>query len=535
MKKFIYFIVGTFLLSATACQNELLDQKPLDQISAESVFADLNLTQLFANSIYNGLPNGFNRGWYMLDAGSDDAENSYGWPDIQAFNRGDYTPSSYPQSGTWSNNYSSIRQTNILLEKIDNVPGDVVKKQQLKGEAKFLRAYFYFELVKSYGAVPLIVKSLTITDDLQLPRNSLAECVSFVVKECDEAAALLPLSFSGSDIGRATKGAALALKSRMLLYAASPLLNTAKWADAAQAAKAVMALNTYSLYPDYGKLFLTDNNVEVIFDKQFDASRTSDIFNPAANTINVFDEPLGYGGWGGTGPTQDFVDAYEITDGKTIKDSPLYTEADPYKNRDARFYSTVFYEGSIWAGRAVETRVGGLDGMEKNGDATKTGYYLRKFLEESLANVVYSRTGSVNWILLRYAETLLNYAEAQNEAVGPDASVYDAVNQIRARAKQPNLPTGLTQSQMRDRIRNERRIELAFEEHRFWDIRRWKIAEKVLNGPANAVRITKDGNKLNYSRFVFETRKFDPAKQYLLPIPQSEIDKNKNLQQNPGW
>lgn len=530
---YLFRALSTLLISCflLGCEPELLDQKPLDQIPGENVFTDLKLTRLFLNGTYTGLPSGFNRGQYMLDTGSDDGENSYGWAAGQAFNRGDYTPSDYPLSNTWARSYASIRRTNLLLENIDNVPGDQTIRQQMKGEALFLRAFFFAELMKFYGGVPLVTKSLNIKDDLQLPRNSLAECVSFISKQCDEAAALLPVSHSGNDVGRATKGAALALRARTLLYASSPFFNVAKWSDAAQAAKTIIDQKNYLLYPDYGKLFLDDNNGEVIFDRQFDPALTNDIFQ--GSSVNFFNMPTGYGGWGGTGPTQDFVDSYETTDGKTIKESKLYSETDPYKNRDSRLSATVQYEGIMWAGRPVETRVGGLDGIDKDG--TTTGYYMRKFLEEELAYNVYARPGKANWILMRYAEVLLNYAEAQNEASGPDASVYDAINQIRVRARQPNLPTGLNQAQMRERIRNERRIELAFEEHRFWDIRRWRLAEKVVNGPAHGIRITKVGNTLNYERFIVEKRVFDPAKHYLFPIPQSEMDKNKALQQNPGW
>jgi hypothetical protein len=532
-------LAAALLLS---CQDEFLDKKPLNQISEDAVWKDLNLAEAYVNNIYTGLPNGFTRGYYMLASATDEADATYQWTQAEFFTRGDYTPGTdnYPQfgvpwdeinaNGPWGLNYRFIRQANIFLERIEAVPGDPARKDRLTGEAKFLRALFYHELTKLYGGVPLETqaKGIDDIDALLTPRNSYEECVNFMVAELDEAARLLP---DTPYKGRAVRGSAQALKGRVLLYAR-------QWAASAAASKTVMDAGTFALFPEYGPLFLAanTNNSEVIFDNQFKIDRR---YHP----VDLFNNPAGGtgGGWGGTAPTQNLVDKYEMTDGKPYNESPLYNENDPYKNREPRFYASIQYEGAKWGDYTVETRVRGLNGIDggstgTNADATKTGYYMRKFLDEGNINRLYAngdRGPSYNsWIIIRLAEVLLNYAEAQNEAAGPDATVYDAVNQVRARVKLPPLPAGLDQAAMREKIRQERAVELAFEEHRFYDVRRWGLAEQIFNGPIYGMRISQDGK--TYSRFKVEDR-VHQAKHNLMPIPQSEIDKNPNLQQNPGW
>jgi hypothetical protein len=392
------------------------------------------------------------------------------------------------------------------------------------------------------GGVPLLATPLTPSDNFQIARSSYDESVNFIVKDLDSAAAILP-GVGGIEAGRASKGAALALKSRVLLYAE-------RWAEAAAAAKQVMELTPgYTLFPNYENLFLTENNSEIIFAKKFTAPvRVHGMGFSWANagytagnygfeTVNL---PAGsFGGWGGTTPTQNLVDAYEMKDGKPINQSPLHNANDPYKDRDPRFYATVLYNGSVFGGKTVETFEGGANSKSVSDDASNTGYYIRKFLDPSEAKMtqLYPNTSEQDWIFIRYAEVLLNYAEAQNEAVGPDATVYDAINQVRSRpsVNQPPLPAGLSQADMRQRIRNERRVELSFEEHRYFDIRRWDIAKEVLNGPVYGMKITKTGaNTFNYERIVFENRVFQD-KHLVLPIPQAEIDKNPAAKQIAGW
>jgi hypothetical protein len=537
-------LVGLLASLLLSCKDDFLEKQPLNQISENSVWKDLNLVEAFVNNIYTGLPNGYNRGYYMLAAGTDEADATYQWTQAEFFTRGDYTAGqdNYPvfgipwdeqnSTGPWGLNYRFIRRANIFLNRINEVPGDQSRKDRLTGEVKFLRALFYHELTKLYGGVPIITQAQTTEDisALLTPRNSYEECVAFMVKELDEAAALLP---NTTYKGRAVQGSAKALKGRVLLYAKN-------WTESAAASKEVIDAGPFALFPDYGALFLAANtsNSEVIFDNQFKIDRR---FHP----VDLFNNPAGGtgGGWGGTAPTQNLVDMYELTDGKLYNESPLYVATDPYKNLDPRFYASIQYEGAKWGDYTVETRVRGQNGIDggatgTNADATKTGYYMRKFLDESNINRLYANGNSGpsynSWIIIRLAEVLLNYAEAQNEAAGPDATVYDAINQVRGRpsVKMPALPAGLSQEQMRERIRRERAVELAFEEHRFYDVRRWGLGEQIFNAPIYGMRISQDGK--TFTRFKVEDRVFQP-KHYLMPIPQTEIDKNPNLQQNPGW
>jgi len=548
MKRIILY--GWILIGLLSCKDEFLERKPLDALSDADVWQDISLAESYVNNIYKDVYDGFRRrhdtwgyGIYLLDAGSDDGKTSFTWSESEKLNFNNYTPADAPLRYTWSDMYQAIRKANQFLERIDAVPnGTQDVKDRLKGEVKFLRAWFYFELMKQYGGVPIIRQSQGLDENLEVSRNTYDECADFVVRELDEAAAL---PIAAPQVGRATKGSALALKSRVLLYWASPLNNpgsdNARWQRAAQAAQDVISLGKYALFSDYRTLFQpeNENNVEVIFDKQYR-------YPAYVHGHDTYHTPYSKGnfasGWGGTSVTQEFVDAYEMVDGKMTTQSPLYDPQAPYQNRDPRFYATVLFDGAQFTigGKEVtiETRVGGENGLRGNQDATKTGYYLGKFLNRNYV-VNYARDGGFdseqNWILLRYAEILLNYAEAQNEAAGPDGTVYAALNLIRDRAGMPDLPGGLAKDAMRDRIRNERRVELAFEEHRFWDIRRWKIAQNVLNGPVHGVEITAgpDGRR-TFNRFPVETRYFQP-RNYVEPIIQEEINKNKNLQQNQGW
>jgi hypothetical protein len=363
-------------------------------------------------------------------------------------------------------------------------------------------------------------------------------CLDYTIAELDAAAKDLPLANADKswDLGRATRGAALALKARLMLYAASPLYNAGSWADAAAAAKAVMDLNQYSLAPDYARLFLTPSSNEIIFERQY-------AIGARHVCLEISNAPNGYGGWAGNTPLQNLVDAYEMNNGKTITDPTSgYNEQRPYDNRDARFYATILYNGALYRGDTVDIYTpGGKDSQDgpSNWNTTKTGYYLRKFMDDN--NPIdnpWNIAGLQPWIYIRYAEVLLNYAEAQNEAVGPDATVYNAINQIRQRASvnQPALPPGLTQAQMRDAIRRERQVELAFEEHRFYDVRRWRIAITTENAPAGGMTVTRSGNTFTYTRKIaLNGRAFEP-KHHFLPIPRSEIlSSNNELMQNPGY
>jgi starch-binding outer membrane protein, SusD/RagB family len=540
----ITLCVVTLSMIFQAC-NDVFDVEPRNAVSSASVFEDLAFARAYLNETYEGVPSGFQRGYYLLDAATDIGEMGYPWPYAQFWNTGSFSPTNVIKFGApwessptpWSKNYQFIFRANDFIANIDRVPaknqGDEEKKSVLKGEAYFLRALFYHELSNFYGGVPLIARTQNIdpVEGLLTPRSSYEETVSFIEATLDSAIALLPDKRTGADVGRASKAAALALKGRQLLYAE-------KWAESANASKAVMDLGVHSLFPDYESLFWSDNNnnSEVIFAYQYINLRDT-----RTHPLHTFNTLPTLNGWGGTQPTQNLVDEYEMVDGLSPEESPLYDPQNPYDNRDPRFGATVFYDGSEFEGEEIELYKGAFQGLGGSAaDATETGYFLRKFNDPKVVkgDLFY---GYNNWNNIRYAEVLLNFAEAQNEAAGPDQSVYDAVNAVRARASvnMPPLPAGLTQEQMRERIRHERLIELAFEEHRFFDLRRWKdengeyLANSVLSQPIYGMEISPD--RSTYTVFKKEDRTYEP-KHRLLPIEQSEVAKYSGaMEQNPGW
>lgn len=523
MKRLIYPLIITALITGvSSCNKDLLDKKPLDALSDKDVFATPENAALFVNNIYAGLPNGFERGWYMLASATSDAENSYAWAESNAFNRGDMDPTYIP-NGDWTASYRQIANCNTFFKNVDQLEGNPDLVKRLEGEVHFLRAFYYSELYKRFGGVPIISKVLTLEDDFLEDRASASDVIDFIVKDLDDAAAALPDKYSGSDVGRATKVAALALKGRMLLYAE-------RYPESSTASKAAIDLalgSGYDLHTPYDMIFLDNNNDEIIFDKQLLAKNCS-------GYQDLFNAPVGgnYGGWGGTCPTQDFVDDYDMkSTGKPITDPTSgYNPNDPYADRDPRFAYSVLYNGTVWKGATIDTKENGVNKPDGNGDATKTGYYLRKFMDESILNPN-ADCGKAHWILIRLGEVFLNYAEAELK-LGHDEEARTWVNKIRARADMPDIPAGeLTW----ERYMKERRIELSFEEHRFWDVRRWKVAEVTENRPVHGMRIEEIGGVLKYTPFEYENRRFDKTKNYLFPIPQSEREKNPNLSQNPGW
>ncbi|SDL14229.1 Starch-binding associating with outer membrane [Catalinimonas alkaloidigena] len=542
IKAAVLFFAAALLLS---CNQDILDQIPKDSLTEETVWSDPQGAIQFVNGIYGDMPSGFDRnydnwakGLYLLDGASDDADVSMGWTHSTQLQTGNFLPSYVPWGNTmWPTYYRLIRKANVALENLDRLDDEELSTR-LKGEVYFLRGFMYHELLRLFGlrsaggeptGVPLISESLTLDDNLQIPRATYADVVSFIISDLDKAASILPEK-GGIEEGRATSGAAKALKSRVLLY-------DEQWEAAANAAQEVMNM-PYTLFPDYRTLFLTKNNDEIIFAKKFrfpDKHHQTNAGGTAGAGWDVYNTPPSFkgptdAGWGGNLPTQNFVDSYEMTDGLPQTASPLYDPEKPYENLDPRFEATVVHNGATFRGREVELFEGGRDA-----DFMVTGYFTRKFHNEDL--VIYSQSSDQDWIFVRYAEVLLNYAEAKNEASGPDGTVYEAINAIRARpgVDMPPLPQGLSQDQMRERIRHERRVELAFEEHRFFDIRRWRIAESLLNGPLQGMKIEKNADgSVTYNRYDFETRAF-PSKLYVLPIPQEEIDKNPAAEQINGW
>ncbi len=542
MKKCFNFILILTILSLTSCNYLKFDY--YDGSVTETQFWKLNNSargQL--NQAYAYLQQGYNAyDGAMLAAGCDEAVNSNLNSSINIFNNGTWSPLR-TLNDAYSTNYKGIRQVNLFLlhsNTANIIPATDIPR--LRGEAFFLRAYFHFELLKRYGGVIIANKIYNISDTLDVPRNTFYETVAQIVMDCDSALAIptLPLAIANSassDNGRATKTAAMALKSRTLLYAASPLNNSVNditlWQKAAAAAKLVIDSKAHTLLANYADVFnysVAPYNQEVIFATSADNR----------NDIETNNAPISFAGaLGRTNPTQELVDAYEMKNGRLITD-PLsgFNPSTPYLNRDPRLALSIFYNGSLYKTLTIDTYIDGKDSKEKSINGTKTGYYMAKFLSGSATwNTATNTLVRRPWVIFRYAEILLNYAEAQNEAVGPDQSVYDAINLIRKRARvgvATDLPSGLTKDEMRERIRNERRVELAFEEHRFYDVRRWKIGEQNFGKLVTGMKIVKTGTVLSYEKYTVETRIFD-AKNYRFPIPQSEKDKTTKLEQNSGW
>jgi hypothetical protein len=541
MKSKLYiFFIGLFLLtSISSCKKDFLERKPLDTYSGLDVWADLNLVQTFVNSKYRALPHFYN--WDKavngpgLSAAADEGYSKFNYEGVFLWNKGEVNPDNLSMD-SWSGDYGFIRDCNAFFEKIAGVKGDDNMKKRMMGEMKFIRAWCYFNLAARYGGVPLITKVYSLSDtDFKANRNTYEECMAFVVKEMDEALSMLPDSYSGKDLGRVTKGAALALKSRALLYAASKLNNPAasrdKWQKAADAAKAVIDLNTYGLYQgsDYKKLFLEKFNSEIILSYGMNGTDWE-------SYLDVMIAPNGYHGWSVYAPSQNLVDDFEMNNGKMIGEiGSGYDPVNPYVNRDPRFNATIIYNGTQFKGRSAEYFKGGLDSPQspvENWNASLTGYNWRKYADES--HDMDASGSEQNWIVFRLAEIYLNYAEAQYE-LGNEPVARQYLNLVRSRTS-VNMPAvNAVGIALIETIRHEREIELCFEGHRFYDVRRWKIAAQTENKPIRAVNITKNLNgSLSYSYFNLQERKFLEA-HYLFPIPKYEIQKNNQLVQNPGY
>ena len=559
-KFFRYVFVSMAVGSAfTLCScNDFLDREEDSFIDKTATFDSYNRTKQYLTYAYSLLPEGLNRfsGDALLGAATDDACFAIESSNIQQFNNGSWNALSNPDN-VWDRYFAGIAKCCTLLENSNHINLDISRLDPAKrveyennlkdirmwrAEAHFLRAYFNFELLKRYGPIPIIKSTLDINKDYSdTPRPTMKEVVEFIANDCDMAAdslELTPWRNMNDAFGRATKGAALALKSRLLLYAASPLYvnfgdideankpsDATLWKAAADAAKAVIDLNQYELASAYDDLFKNDfQNKEYIFVRRY----------PSNSDFEKSNFPVSYGGKGGTNPSQNLIDDYEMLDGTAFDWSDPVKAAHPFENRDERLLATVLMNGVLFKGKRVATYPGGADAMP-NPNATKTGYYLRKFLNENVN--IQTGGGSDGHVvpLFRLAEIYLNYAEALNEydPTNPDIAVY--LNKIRERVSLPDVPSGLTQEQMRTLIHHERRVELAFEEHRFWDVRRWKVASSTLGAPVKGVKITQDdAGNFTYSPVQVEQRVFQP-KMYWYPIPQSEVLKLHHWEQNKGW
>lgn len=584
MKLYIkYLTIGLMATTMLASCADILDKKPLTEISDNDLWSDPALLKAFVNSRYNQV--GVNGAESMQSSIVDETELTW-LRGCETHNFARLSPTDLGRMNgawwgwdnrSWSTKWTNISNCNIFFERVDNVAfTDETEKTKLVGQVRFIRAFEYWDLIARWGAMPIITKSFSINDREEIvgqKRNTYKECIDFLVSELDQAAKELPANWSGDDYGRATSVAALALKSRILLYAASPLMNEDvkipevgyttpepdRWQKAAKAATEALdaaqnaGYELYNLNGDPSKnyqLIFMDNtaaNKETLFARM----GTSSADGESISSCDQYNNPNGYGGWGGNCPLQELVDAYEVVkDGVASKfdwNNPE-EKANPYANRDPRFYATILYDGAKWMTRNVETYFdvdgngnitgGGKDTKFGNDswNASPTGYNMKKFMDEGYALNSWNFCAR-NWIHLRMAELYLNKAEALYYT-DDEEGAREALKPVRQRAGMPAVTA--TGTDLLEAIKNERRIEFAFEEHRYFDVRRWKEAPKYFGTTVHAITIKKypDGKKTyevdKLRSDVGGDRKWDD-KMYWLPIPKSEMDKNPNLVQNPGY
>lgn len=540
MKKNIIFFISIFILFVSSgCNDNFLDRKPQDKISEEDVFNNDDLLTAYVNACYNSIPNGYD--FIMLSSVTDETYCRHGGTTCLVISRGELNPDNVTNDdwgwftglNYWSKAYQYIRDINVFFEKIEEAQISEEIKVRLTGEMKFLRAYIYSNLIWRYGGVPIITRSYSLGEqDYSIERNTYDECVDFILNELKEAIDILPDKMSGSNRGRASADVCKALRARVLLYWASPLVNTSnditRWERARDANKEVMDLPGYSLSSNYKNIFEEDTNEEIIFLRQFTKAN--------GHNLMVNNSPNGYDGNGGNCPLQNLVDDYEMkaTGLKPAENGSGFDPNDPYKGRDPRFYMSVLYNGAMYKGRAVETFTpGGKDSPEGNSgwNSSLTGYYMLKFLDESQ---LVSETNTMPLIFFRLGEFYLNYAEAQYH-LGAEDECRRAINEIRGRVGVEMPPVTATGEKLLEKVYQERRIELALENHRYFDLRRWKLAEKYENIDAMGCDVTLKNGTYTYSTVKVLERKFLPQ-HYWVPIPREEIVKsNYTLEQNPGY
>ncbi|MCF0069736.1 RagB/SusD family nutrient uptake outer membrane protein [Dyadobacter sp. CY261] len=594
MKKTLYALALIMtLLPFSSCNDDFLDKKPLNEYSGDAVWNDLALMQTFVNNIYNNLPHGFtelmmaslsDESILTFDGGSSNVTKSLITPsDYSVFDPNFGLSGVHPRAWkmSWDWVYKSVRACNLFLQEAEKHTYDnEALKKRLTGEVLFLRAYHYHNLLLMYGGVPIITKAYGLNEDPLVPRNSFEESIRFIADDCDKAAGLLPDTHAGADKGRATKGAALALKARVLLYAASDLYHSQsswagsyahpefigyvggnraeRWQKAKNAAKAVIDLNVYDLYKkepgasddvakNYEQIFLSKETSEDIFVRFF-VQNSGEGYNPGR-----YNNPNGYFGYGGNTPTSQFVDEFQMKDGSAFDWNNPVHKADPYVNREPRFYANILFEGAKWQTRQTGAQtldpvgviqvgyyqqadgsfLGGLDTRNSSfaakEDGTYTGYYLRKFIDPTV-NTQFLKQ-DLPWRFIRYTEVLLSYAEACSE-LGETAEAQKYVNIVRRRAGLP--PISSSGAALREDLRHERKIELMYEDQRYFDIRRWMIAPKVFSTNVQGVdiRYKKGKSKPEYS-FVSVRDRAWSDRAYFLPIKLDEINRNSLLIQNP--
>lgn len=587
MKKILFNIAALLMVgvSLTSCEDmfgDYLDKQPSNNLTEEEVFGDWELAVQFHIDTYNFLRHGANRinnSW--LDAATDLAECSRGTSGTRvSFNIGNYYASgaSNELTSTWESYYRGIRKCNMIIERLDSVPApkdDALYKTHLaqyKAEAHFFRAFFYWEMFLRYGPIPIVKEVLDPNGDLLTGYTERPTVKEFVVdfilqelKDCESDLMTYDDTSNSTYAGRINQPICRALYSRIMLYMASPRYSSDSgitWQQAMDAAKgfiddygahyALMKEDKGGVSAYNNALLLTaysDNNTEVIFYRNDGTIGWSGI---------SADTPLVHGGTGGLCPSQNLVDMYDMIDGSapftsydatgapvydsngkpTVNTESGYSDATMWENRDPRLASTILYQGVEWGDSIIDVRPGKPDDVNSYQNATPTGYYVRKYIPETILANEHAGTAKRLWTIIRYAEIMMNYAEAINEVEGPNGShrseLISMLDQIRQRAGITGSVADRTdlntQSAMRNFIHKERTIEFAFEEHRWWDARRWNVAVEAFSRPIYGVNVASDGT---VTRKTAQKRVFN-EKMYLYPIPEAEEWKT-NIENNPGW
>lgn len=581
MKKSIILLTTVFTLLWSACE-DTLDRPPVSDLSEERVFSDIRLFREYRNGLYNLLPtnhigeNSSAMANNNLIAISDEGESMMQTGVIvNRYNDGDFWASSTEFSGSYANNYVGIRRSNKILENLKNITdkADPGEAENMEGEALFFRAFCHFELIKRYGALPYIDKVLDINEDLNLSRPTYDECITKIVDDCDKATSKLPNRWSDSEFGRATKAAAMSLKATALIYYASPLNNPSneipRWEKAARACYDVINLKDENGQPMFS--LMPGTSYLDIFHKEMFEGNTEIIFSKVEGkqsgaTIDKIYLPIIFASqWTGASPTQNIVDYFQMKNGRDVNDPVSgYQQQNPYRDRDPRFYYDILYNGVEWM--PITMKIGGqdvqkkeiefwvaADNLTKGRDIgpegySKTGYYFKKLwpygFRNDRDNANPGISGSLPWFYYRLGGMYLFYAEAVNEAFGPDAdglgvgmTARKALNMIRNRVGMPDVLAeySSTQALLREQIMKERAVELFGEGHRWYDGIRWKKGKEWFGGSIYRMKITKLANgTIQYEKVLLENRVFTD-RNYLYPIPLDQINMNPNLVQNPLW